>query len=97
MKAYVLVDDLVKELNQTYKGEMTDICLMPLGVENWLQRELYRRKSLKKCARLYPLYQLVWNAMRHPSRMKLVHYGSRWKALQSSGICCYASLRRIPG
>ena len=37
MKAYVIVDDLVKELNQTYKGEMTDICLMPLGVENWLR------------------------------------------------------------
>lgn len=37
MKAYVLVDDLVKELNQTYKGEMTDICLTPLGMENWLR------------------------------------------------------------
>lgn len=37
MKAYVLVDDFIKELNQKYKGEMTDICLMPLGVENWLR------------------------------------------------------------
>ena len=34
MKAYVLVDDLNKEINQKYKGEMTDICLMPLRVEN---------------------------------------------------------------
>ena len=30
MKAYVLVDDFIKELNQKYKGSMTDICLMPL-------------------------------------------------------------------
>lgn len=37
MKAYVLVDDLIKELNQKYKGEMTDICLTPLDVENWLR------------------------------------------------------------
>ena len=37
MKAYVLVDDFIKELNQKYKGSMTDICLMPLGVENWLR------------------------------------------------------------
>ena len=36
MKAYALVDDFIKELNQKYKGSMTDICLMPLGVENWL-------------------------------------------------------------
>jgi len=36
MKRYVLVDDLIKELNETYKGHMTDFCLIPLGVENWL-------------------------------------------------------------
>ena len=45
MKAYVLVDDLIKELNQKYKGEMTDICLMPLGVENWLDRKSTRLNS----------------------------------------------------
>ena len=28
MKAYVLVDDLVKELNQTYKGEIPDYAFL---------------------------------------------------------------------
>ncbi len=37
MKAYVLVDDFIKELNQKHAREMTDFCLTPLGVENWLR------------------------------------------------------------
>lgn len=36
MKRYILVDDLIKELNQTYQGSMIELCMSPLGVENWL-------------------------------------------------------------
>lgn len=39
MKRYILVDDLVKELNQTYGESMTELCMSPLGVENWLKEK----------------------------------------------------------
>lgn len=36
MKRFADIDKLIKELNETYKGSMTDIVIMPLGMENWL-------------------------------------------------------------
>lgn len=36
MKRFILVDDFIKELNEKHKNEMTDFCLTPLDVENWL-------------------------------------------------------------
>ena len=35
MKAYVLVDDFIKELNQKYKGSMTDICPLPTLMQTY--------------------------------------------------------------
>lgn len=36
VKRYADIDKLIEELNQTYKGSMTDTVIMPLGMENWL-------------------------------------------------------------
>lgn len=45
-KRYIDADKLIEELNQVYKGCMTEICIMPLGMENWLnERAVPRTES----------------------------------------------------
>ncbi len=29
-------DEFIKQLNDIYKGSMTELCITPLGVENWI-------------------------------------------------------------
>lgn len=67
MKSYVLVDDFVKELNQKHKGEMTDFCLTPLGVENWLRDRQAYPVQLHICSKEVPdpeLNELIENLKR---------------------------------
>ncbi|MCH5185201.1 MAG: hypothetical protein J1F64_03660 [Oscillospiraceae bacterium] len=33
---YVDADKFIERLNEIYKGSMTELCMSPLGVENWI-------------------------------------------------------------
>ena len=37
IKWYVDADEFIRRLNDIYKGSMTELCMTPLGVENWIR------------------------------------------------------------
>lgn len=67
MKRFVLVDDFIEELNQKHKEEMTDFCLTPLGMENWLNDRAVYPVRLHICSKEAPdpeLNELIENMKR---------------------------------
>lgn len=81
--------DFVKSIVEKKWRRLFTVLYMKLILMAWFaelygrpQRRLYRRRSLKRCGQLYPLYRLALNAMsRYRIYAKLVIYTNALNAV----------------